>query len=185
MAEKFEEQLAQLEAVLYSAGRPISLTTIVAHLRLLDEKHAQQLVEALGERYREHGSPLEVRRMGDDRVVLQLKSEYVKEARRYSIKPPLTAGPLRTLSFIAYNQPIEKKAVAEARGSQSYQHVKELEEMGLIRTEKAGRTEVIETTDDFADYLGLSRDRGSMKRQLRVIFKRLEESQPKKPEQNP
>jgi len=123
LSERFEDQLARLEALLYSAGRPISLTTIVTHLKLLDERHAQQLVEALSKRYVEYQSPLEIRKMGDDRVVLQLKPEYTREARKYSIKPPLSSGPLRTLSYIAYNQPIEKKAVAEARGSQSYQHI--------------------------------------------------------------
>ena len=182
MSTQSDDYIARLEAILYASGRPISLATIVAHLKLQDEKQARSLVDTLGLLYSEQGSPLEVRNLPEERVVLQLKSDYTREARRFSVKPPLTTGPLRTLSYIAYNQPVEKSAVAEARGSQSYTHIKELEEMGLIEAEKSGRTEILRTTEDFADYLGLSRDRSAMKRQLKAIFKKLEDQLPKKPE---
>jgi chromosome segregation and condensation protein ScpB len=46
--------------------------------------------------------------------------------------------------------------------------------MGLISRRKDGRATFISTTDNFADYLGLSPDRTSMRRQLRSIFRRLE-----------
>jgi len=180
-----DDYIAKLEAILYASGRPISLATIVAHLKLQDEKQARILVDKLSNMYSEQGSPLEIRNLPEERVVLQLKPDYSREARRFSVKPPLSTGPLRTLSYIAYNQPIEKSAVADARGGQSYTHIKELEEMGLIEAEKSGRTEMIRTTDDFADYLGLSRDRSAMKRQLRAIFKKLEDQLPKKPNPQP
>jgi segregation and condensation protein B len=182
LAEKSDDNIARLEAILYASGRPISLTTIVAHLKLQDERQARELVNRLGSLYEEFRSPLEVRNLPEDRVVLQLKADFNKEARKFSIKPPLTIGPLRTLSYIAYNQPVEKSDVAQARGSQAYHHIKELESIGLVEAEKAGRTELVRTTNDFADYLGLSRDHGSLKRQLRTIFKKLEDQQPKKQE---
>jgi chromosome segregation and condensation protein ScpB len=47
--------------------------------------------------------------------------------------------------------------------------------MGLVVKEKGkGRAKLLKTTDDFADTLGLSRDRGNMKRQLRSLFHKLE-----------
>jgi len=46
--------------------------------------------------------------------------------------------------------------------------------MGLISREKKGRQTIIRTTPDFADYLGLSQERSSMRRQLRSIFRKLE-----------
>jgi len=55
-----------------------------------------------------------------------------------------------------------------------------LEEMGLISRERKGRATIIQTTPDFADYLGLSRERASMKRQLRRLFKKLELNQMEK-----
>jgi chromosome segregation and condensation protein ScpB len=46
--------------------------------------------------------------------------------------------------------------------------------VGLIRREKQGRTRIVRTTSDFADHVGISQDKGSMRRQLRSIFKKLE-----------
>ncbi len=175
MSSGRDDRLARLEAVLYASGRPLSLATIVAHLKLENEQEARELANRLGEIYVADGSPLEIRSLPEDRVVLQLKTDYTREARRFSLRPLLTAGPLRTLSYIAYNQPIEQREVAVARGSQSYQHIKQLVQLGLVVREKGkGRARMLRTTDDFADTLGLSRDRSAMKRQLRSLFTRLE-----------
>jgi segregation and condensation protein B len=176
-----DDKLARLEAMLYAAGRPLSLATIVAHLKLEDEQEAKQLTIRLGEIYEQDSSPIEIRHLPEDRVVIQLKTNYTKEARKFSIRPLLTTGPLRTLSYIAYNQPIEQREVAIARGSQSYQHIKQLVQMGLVEKQKGrGREKLLKTTDDFADTLGFSRDRSNMKRQLRSLFHKLETKDTKK-----
>jgi segregation and condensation protein B len=143
-------------------------------LKLRDEREASTLVESLVESYEAEATALEVRRLPPDKVVLQLRAEFTKPASRYSMKPLLSAAPLRTLSYIAYYQPVEQKEVARDRGSQAYKHLAQLEEMGLIRREKHGRTKIIRTTSDFADHVGISQNGGSMRRQLRSIFKKLE-----------
>lgn len=146
----------------------------MTQLKLEDEGEARELVNKLIEMYQQEATALEIVKLPQQRVVLQLKSDFTKPASRYSIKPLLTLGPLRTLSYIAYHQPVEQIDVAEARGSHAYSHLKELEDLGLISREKFGRTKIVKTTPDFADYLGLSHNRGSMKRQLRRIFRKLE-----------
>lgn len=169
-----ENKLAELEAVLYASGRPLTLTQIVTQLKLDDEDEASNLVGKLKDSYGSDETALEVVNLPQERVVLQLKSEYTKPASKFSIKPLLSKGPLRTLSYIAYNQPIDQKKVASARGSHSYKHVKMLEELGLITRERMGRTYIIRTTEEFADYLGLSHNKSYMKRQLQRMFKKLE-----------
>jgi segregation and condensation protein B len=72
---------------------------------------------------------------------------------------------------------VEQTEVALARGSQSYKHLKMLEDIGLIKRVKAGRTKIVRTTQDFADHLGLSQDRTSMRRELRKLFRKLEVEQ--------
>jgi segregation and condensation protein B len=167
-------KLAELEAILYASSRPVSLTSLVAYLRLGSEMDVSNLIKELSNAYEKDGSPLEVSEVTGGRVVLQLKPNFNKQARRFSMKPILTTGPLRTLSYVAYNQPVEQSDVATARGSQAYKHLKALEDMGLISRRKEGRSTIISTTQDFADYLGVSTDRTSMRRQLRRIFRRLE-----------
>ena len=138
------------------------------------------LLAVLTDAYETDNSAIEIQYLTEERVVLQLKPDFTKQASRFSLKPLLTAGPLKTLSFIAYHQPIEQREVAIARGSQAYKHLKLLDEMGLIHRDKDGRTTTIRTTQDFADSIGLSSDRRSMRRQLRGIFKKLELDQMEK-----
>ena len=145
----------------------------MAQLKLADETQAQRMVEQLIQVYGSEPTALEIR-MLQDKVVLQLKAEYTRPASKYSMKPLLSAGPLRTLSYIAYYQPVEQTEIARARGSQAYKHLSQLEEMGLIKREKTGRTSMVRTTPDFADHVGLSQEKGSMRKQLRGMFKRLE-----------
>jgi len=182
MSENDHGSFAALEAILYASGRPVSLSILCAHLRLDSENEVSALLAKLSEVYERDGSPLELRELPERRVVLQLKPDYTKQARRFSAKPLLTAGPLRTLSYVAYHQPVEQKEVTEARGSHAYGHLRMLKELGLISKRKEGRNTVVQTTQDFADYLGLSRERSSMRRQLRRIFRKLELRQMEKKE---
>jgi segregation and condensation protein B len=168
------DKLAELEAILYAASRPMALTDIVTSLRLENEIEADRLVKMLQQYYEDDDSALEIKNLPQERVVLQLRSEFTKPASRYSLKPLLSEGTLRTLSYIAYHQPVEQKDIALARGSQAYKHLKQLDDMGLINREKSGRTSIVRTTQDFADYLGLSTERTLMRRQLRSIFRKLE-----------
>jgi segregation and condensation protein B len=83
----------------------------------------------------------------------------------------LTKGPLRTLSYVAYYQPVLQTNVVEARGSHVYRHLKLLEEQNLIMRTGTGKTKVIRTTNSFADYFGLSHDLRALKRQIKTLFK--------------
>ncbi len=89
------------------------------------------------------------------------------------MRPQLSIGPLKTLSYIAYHQPVVQSRVAKVRGSHAYQHIRELKKMELIETEKLGKTKIIRTTEAFLDYLSLSHNPRLMKRQLKTLFKSL------------
>ena len=45
-----------------------------------------------------------------------------------------------------------------------------LKDMGLIMTERSGRSLALKTTDYFADYFGLTTDMSVMKKDLKKIF---------------
>jgi len=121
-------------------------------------------------KYRNQETALEVLELEDKRLVLQLKTEYTPKVQRLAIRPLLSRGPLKTLSYVAYRQPVLQPQVIDVRGSHSYAHLKQLEHMGLITRERAGRSRLLRTTEFFADYFGLSHDTRTMKRQLKNIF---------------
>ncbi|MGF3523017.1 MAG: SMC-Scp complex subunit ScpB, partial [Candidatus Bathyarchaeia archaeon] len=137
--EKKQQNLTLLEAALYVAGRPLNLNEICSVLNTRSKKRAQQYVQMLIQEYSSRRTPLEILALKDERYVMQLKSEFTPLVKKLVNRPLLSSGPLRTLSYIAYRQPLSQKRVIEVRGQHAYGHIKLLKEMGLIATERNGR----------------------------------------------
>ena len=168
--ERLKRYLALLEAALYVSGRPLDLTTLGAVIGTRSKRKTRRLTRMLMKKYNNQETALEVLELEDKRFVLQLKKEYTPKVRKLSIRPLLTKGPLKTLSYVAFRQPVLQTHVTDVRGSHSYSHLKQLADMNLIIREKAGRTRSLRTTDFFADYFGLSHDTRKMKQQLKNTF---------------
>jgi segregation and condensation protein B len=168
--ERFTRDLAVLEAALYVAGRPLDLKTLGRLIGTRSKTKVKRLAKTLMEKYKNRDTALEILELEGERFVLQLKAEYTPKVRRLATRPLLSRGPLKTLSYIAYRQPVPQLQVIDVRGHHAYGHLKQLEDLDLIIRERAGRKKVIRTTEFFADYFGLSHDLRTMKRQLKSIF---------------
>jgi len=179
VGEKGEKRdFALIEAALYVAGRPLDLKTLASVLRTRSKKKAHRLVQQLLEAYKSRDTALEVLALEDERYVMQLKADYTPEVRRLTLRPLLSIGPLKTLSYIAYRQPVPQTMVIDVRGQHAYDHLKQLEDLELISRERAGRSKVVRTTEFFADYFCLSHDLKIMKQQLKNIFEKDEMDKP-------
>jgi segregation and condensation protein B len=174
--EKSKRDLALLEAALYVAGRPLDLRTLGSIIKTRSKRKVQRLVGILMEEYKTRETALEILELEDKRFVLQLKGEYSPQVQRLAIRPLLSKGPLKTLSYIAYRQPVLQSQVVDVRGHHAYGHLRQLESMGLISRERVGRTRLLRTTGFFADYFGLSHDLRTMKRQLKRVFEDFEKT---------
>lgn len=168
--ERRQQNLILLEAALYVAGRPLDITELCSVLSTRSKKKTKRYVQALIDEYSTRNTALEILELKDDRYVLQLKPDFTPLVKKLVNRPLLSSGPLKTLSYIAFRQPISQKRVVEVRGQHAYAHVKLLKEMGLIETERSGRSLSLRTTDYFADYFGLTHDTASMKKELKRIF---------------
>lgn len=168
--EKIENDLALAEAALYVAGHPLDLNELCSVLRSRSKNRARKIVKTLVHEYASRNTALEILELKDERFVLQLKPDFTPHVKKFVNRPLLSVGPLKTLSYIAYRQPVAQKRVVDVRGHHAYGHVKALKEMGLIAGERSGRSMVLRTTEYFADYFGLSQDTASMKRELKHVF---------------
>ena len=171
---KLLHQLCLLEAGLYVAGRPLDLKTLANIAGTRSKKKVRKLAKKLVENYSNRDSAIEILELEGERFVMQLKADFTGKVRKLSTRPLLSAGPLKTLSYIAFRQPILQTQVIEVRGNHSYKHLKQLEDMELITREGEGRRKVLKTTQFFADFFGLTHDLRAMKRQLKIIFKDVE-----------
>jgi len=168
--DRKKQQLVLLEAALYVAGKPLDVNEICATLGTRSKKRGQLLVKTLIQDYASRNTALEILELKDERYVMQVKAEFTHLVKKLVNRPLLSSGPLKTLSYIAYRQPLSQKRVIEVRGQHAYGHVKLLKEMGLVASERNGRSIVLKTTDYFADYFGLTMETSSMKRDLKRIF---------------
>ena len=168
--EKMQYDLALLEAALYVAGRPLDLNELCSVLKTRSKNKTKKLAKMLMKEYASRNTALEILELKDERYVLQLKAEFTPYVKKLVTRPLLSTGPLKTLSYIAYRQPISQKRVVEVRGHHVYGHIRLLKEMGLIAAERSGRSTVLRTTEYFADYFGLSHDVATMKKELKHVF---------------
>ena len=167
--EKQQQRLALIVSALYVAGRPLDIKTLASVIKTRSKDLVRQLARTLRQEYESRPTSLEILELEDSRFVLQLKPKYSPRVQRLAIRPLLTTGPLKTLSYIAYRQPVSQKHVIDVRGNHAYSHLKQIEELRLIKRERVGRTKILRTTPFFADYFGLSHDLRGMKRQLKKI----------------
>lgn len=172
-AEKTQNDLALVEAALYVAGRPLDINELCLVLKTRSKNKTRKLTETLIREYASRNGALEILELKDERYVLQLKSAYTPHVRRLVNRPLLSVGPLKTLSYVAYRQPVSQKRVIDVRGHHAYGHIKVLKEMGLIASERSGRSQLLKTTEYFADYFALSHDTAIMKRELKHVFEEI------------
>jgi len=168
-----EELKARIEAILYSAGKPVTLNMIMRVCGTRSKKLVLKALEELKKHYEENSRALELVELPGPRYYLKLKKEYMELVKRILRKPLLSRGVMRTLYFIAYHQPIEQSKVAEARGGSAYRHVKILIEKGLVEAEKTGRTLILKTTPLFAELFGVENNPSAIKRKLKERMKDL------------
>ena len=161
-----KDVLAKVEAALYASGRPLSLEEIAHVAGTVSDRKATAIAREVARTVNGAMQAVEVVEYAGPKFAMQLKGQYTQTARKFATRPLLSRGALRTLSFIAFFQPISSAELVLRRSSTVYQHLRELEDVGFVAGERRGRSRNYRTTVRFAEYFGLSTDVTTMKRQM-------------------
>jgi segregation and condensation protein B len=164
--ESEDEAVANIEAALYSAGRPLSVEEIIRASGTESRTKTLVLLTNLMKKTKSAFKAIEIVILPDGNYVFQLKPEYSSVIRRYASKPILPKATLKTLSYIAYMQPISSKQLLEIRGSGVYAHLKELRQLDFISHQNVGRLRIYSTTEKFQKYFGIQGDSDTLKQKL-------------------
>jgi segregation and condensation protein B len=151
-----EEISARIEAALYSAGRPLSLDDLTRASGTNSKEKTRRLIIDLAKKAKASFRAIEIAQLEDGRYVFQLRSEYTPLVRKFAQHPLLPSAALKTLSYIAYEQPVTSKRLVQIRGSQVYSHIKVLEQLQFVEHENLGRLKVYRTTPKFQSYFGIT-----------------------------
>ncbi len=161
-----EEANARLEAALYSAGRPLTIEELIKASGTESRTKTLALMANLVKRTKAAFKALEIASLPDGSYVFQLKPEYNTVIRKYASKPLLPTATLKTLSYIAYMQPVSSKRLVEVRGSGVYLHLRLLQQLAYIEHQNVGRLKIYNTTEKFQKYFGIQGDKDLLKQKL-------------------
>ncbi len=164
--ENMKEATARIEAALYSAGRPLRIEDIIRASGTESKIKTLELLNEIIKKTKNAFIALEIAILPDGSYVMQLKPEYSSTVKRYASKPVLPNATLKTLSYIAYAQPIASKQLVETRGSGVYAHLKELRQLDYITHQNVGRLKIYTTTEKFQKYFGIQGDVEDLKSRL-------------------
>lgn len=150
--------LAHLEAILFSAAKPVPIALLgelfdctTERVESLLEEYGAQLIEA------KRGLRLKVSGVGAELVSASESSEYVSKIRQREDR--LSQAAMETLAVIAFKQPVTKSEIEEVRGVNCEKVLKHLISRDLVmelgRKESIGRPVLYGTTDTFLRSVGI------------------------------
>lgn len=176
-------KLALLEATLFTTHQPLTLEQIAKILKVRNPDAVRVLIDAVREKYntQEHGISLS--ETGGYRLVV--KKEFVERVSHLTPHADLSRGVLRVLSIVAFHEPVEQSEIVKVVGNRTYEYVKELQERGLIKGERKGRTKILSTTPHFEEYFGVKK--AELRKELKNTnkkkeLKNIEKKEEKEPE---
>ncbi|SMH70293.1 SMC-Scp complex subunit ScpB [Candidatus Nitrosotalea okcheonensis] len=161
-----DDVMARLEAALYSAGRPLTIEELIKASGTESRTKTLALMTNLVKKTKTVFKAIEVASLPDGSYVFQLKPEFNTVIRKYASKPLLPTATLKTLSYIAYMQPVSSKRLVEVRGSGVYMHLKLLQQLDYIEHQNVGRLKIYNTTEKFQKYFGIQGDKDILKQKL-------------------
>jgi segregation and condensation protein B len=165
--EDDNEATSRLEAALYSAGRPLTVEELIRASGTESRTKTLALLGGIEKRTKSAFRSIEIATLPDGSYVMQLKPELNDTVRKFASRPILAKATLKTLSYIAYMQPISSKHLVETRGTGVYSHLKELEQLDF--NQNVGRLKIFTTTTKFQKYFGISGDTDILKE---ILFKK-------------
>ena len=147
-----------LEAVLFSAAKPISMDMLEEVFGLSRDEIQDYIHELKRELEDQHrGIRLRVSGAGVELVSAIESADYVSHIRKREDK--LSNAAMETLAVIAYKQPITKAEIEEVRGVNSDKIIKQLLTRSLIaelgHKDTVGRPILYGTTDEFLRSAGV------------------------------
>ena len=158
---QLNQEKAIIEAILFSAGRPVTKSELMLALEITAED-VEKLVTAMQEEYNEEKRGIELIKIEDSYQLCTKKElyEFIYPVLDKRTKPNLSNASLETLAIIAYNPKITRAEIEDIRGVSADACVYKLLEYGLI--EEAGKIDLpgkpmsYKTTSEFLRMFGYS-----------------------------
>ncbi len=144
-----------VESVLFSATKPISINEI-KDATGLGRKKIKETLEELIDDYnvkRKNDTSIKIVKAGN-KYTMQIKNRYADKSTMVA-DPEIDSNLLKTLTLIAFHQPIKQSNLRRMIGDKAYDHVDELAGLKLVHRTKHRNTLMLRTTKKFPEYFGI------------------------------
>lgn len=149
-----DELQANIEAILFAAGRAVTLPELCKLCQVRDPQLIQQAVEVLKHELKQRNSPLLITAEADG-WKMTVGEKHLSTVREITPHTELSKALLETLAVIAWKQPILQSEVIKIRTSGAYEHIAELLKLGFINKNRQGRSYALKVTGKFFEYFDL------------------------------
>jgi len=141
-----------VEAELFSAAKPVTVTDLQTASGL-DARTIRAALKKLMDEYNDSERAIEIAKMGP-RYAMQVKKDFREPAARLAnLKIPKDV--LKTASLIAYYQPVLQSKMFDLIGNRIYDDVKQLVELGLVKSKPKRKSVELTTTKKFIETFGI------------------------------
>ena len=163
----------EIEAVLFASGRFLEVTHI-AEILESSPSAVRKFAEQLRKEYEQREGSLQIIKE-EDAYKLHVRDEFLDVVSRIIADTEVSGPVMETLAVISWRSPVLQSEVVETRGSNAYDHIKELLERGFVTREPEGRSYRLRITEKFFEYFDVEgRD------DIKEVFKEVEEAHRKK-----
>ncbi|MCD6367635.1 MAG: SMC-Scp complex subunit ScpB [Candidatus Aenigmarchaeota archaeon] len=149
-----DEKKALLEAALFISDKPLSINEL-KKITGLRKREIISLLKSIEEDTKKEHRGIELFSVGES-YHLRVKEKYVQKVSHLTPYADLSRAMLKVLSLAVYKEGITQSEVVKTIGNRAYDYIKDLVSMGLIKTEKSGRTKKLVLTQEFMKYFGIS-----------------------------
>ena len=146
------KEKALVEAALFISDKPLTPEKI-SKVTGIEKKKVVEILSKIEKELEKKGRGIELVKTPEG-FEFRVKKEYREKVAMLAPLADLSKGMMRTLAIITVKQPIKQSLIVKYQGNKAYGYIKKLEEKGLIKTEKCGRTKLITTSSEFERYFG-------------------------------
>lgn len=158
---EMDKMKAIIEAILFSAGRPVETKEFMSALEISFEA-VQDIMEDMRNEYKNEKRGIELVKTNDSYQLCTKPEyyEYIYPVFDKRSKPNLSQAALEVLSIIAYNPKITRAEIEQIRGVNSDGTIYKLLEYELIqdvgKLDAPGRPTIYSTTNNFLKMFGIT-----------------------------
>ncbi len=149
-----EELKHKLEALLFSSGRSMNIEELSKILRFKDNA---MIIESARELMKDYNDRKTSLMMVEESEAWKIttREKFQPIVKKIVAQTEMSKTLIETLAVIAYKAPVTQSKIIDIRTNKAYDHIKELERIGFITSNKHSRTKMLRLSQKFFDYFDI------------------------------